>query len=228
MSVLTPELRAEAERVKARYPSGRERSAIMPLLYLAQSVEGQVTREGLREVAAVLGLTTAEVEAVATFYTMLRLRRTGRHVVAVCTNLSCALRGANEVYEHARETLGVGGEETTEDGEFTLHEEECLAACDAAPVVAVNFAFFDRMTPDGIDALIRTLRDGRSPTPTRGRFPGDFRAASRILAGVDGGPATGPTPGAEPPPGGMGGSSSEREGASGSPSGEDASNRGSM
>jgi NADH-quinone oxidoreductase subunit E len=204
MAVLSPELRDEAERIKARYPEGRERSAIMPLLYLVQSVEGRVTREGLREVAELLGTTTAEVEAVATFYTMLRVRRTGRHVVTVCTNLSCALRGAREVYERGRDELGLRENDTTEDGMFTLHEEECLGACDAAPVVTANFAYFDRVTPDGIVGLLATLRDGGAPTPWRGEFPGDFRAASRILAGLDGA-------------GEAGGSSSERERASGSP-----------
>ena len=94
--VLTPELRTEAERITSRYPAGRERSAILPLLYLVQSVQGRVTQEGLREVAEILGIRTAEVEAVASFYTMLRLRPTGAHVVSVCTNLSCALRGAND------------------------------------------------------------------------------------------------------------------------------------
>jgi NADH-quinone oxidoreductase subunit E len=205
MPVLSPDLAAEVERIKARYPAGRERSAIMPLLYLVQSVEGRVTGDGLREVAGLLGLTTAEVEAVATFYTMIRLRRTGTHVVSVCTNLSCTLRGARDVYERARETLELGDEETTEDGMFTLHEEECLGACDAAPVVTVNFANFDGVTPDGVDRLIATLRDGGSPAPARGDFPGDFKAASRILAGIGGGPAS---------------SSSERESASGSPPGE--------
>jgi NADH-quinone oxidoreductase subunit E len=198
MPVLSPELRVEAERIKARYPAGRERSAILPLLYLVQSVEGRVTREGLREVADLLGLTTAETEAVATFYTMIRVRPTGRHVITVCTNLSCALRGAGEVYERGRAMLGLTGEaDTTEDGAFTLDEEECLGACDAAPVVTVNFANFDRVSPEGIDELIATLRDGGTPTPARGEFPGDFRSASRILAGVAADPAAAATPSAE-------------------------------
>lgn len=199
MPVLTPELLVEAEAIKARYPTGRERSAIMPLLYLVQSVEGYVTREGLREVAELLAVTTAEVEAVATFYTMLRLRRTGTHVLSVCTNLSCTLRGAREVYERAREELGLGEDETTDDGLLTLHEEECLAACDAAPVVTVNYANFDRVTPDGIVDLISALREGVRPTPARGELPGDFRAASRILAGLDGEQATEPEPSSTQP-----------------------------
>jgi NADH-quinone oxidoreductase subunit E len=102
----------------------------------------------------------------------------------VCTNLSCTLRGAREVYERGREALGLGDDETTDDGTFTLLEEECLGACDAAPVVTVNFANFDRVTPDAMSELLSSLRDGGPPTPSRGEFPGDFKAASRILAGL--------------------------------------------
>jgi NADH-quinone oxidoreductase subunit E len=185
MPVLSAELRADAERILARYPEGRERSAIMPLLYLVQSAEGRVTREGLKEVADLLGLKTAEVEAVASFYTMLRIRPTGRYLVSVCTNLACALRGSTEVYARAREALGPGSEDVTEDGTFSLHEEECLGACDAAPVVQINFANYDRTTPDGIDALIDALRRGEPPPPSRGAFPGEFTKASRILAGLE-------------------------------------------
>jgi len=185
MPVLGAELFAEAERIKARYPQGRERSAILPLLYLAQSVEGRVTREGLKEVADLLGLRTAEVEAVASFYTMLRLRPTGRYVISVCTNLPCALGGAKELYREAHDVLGPGCEDATEDGLFTLHEEECLGACDAAPVVQVNFANYDRTTPEGIVALIDALRRDEPPDPSRGAFPGEFTQVSRILAGLE-------------------------------------------
>ncbi len=183
MSVLTPELRAEAERIVTRYPKGRGRSAVLPLLYLVQSVEGRVSREGLREVADLLGLKTAEVEAVASFYTMLRLRPTGRYVVSVCTNLSCALRGAKELYEKAHEVLGPGCEDVTEDG-ITLHEEECLGACDAAPVVTVNFANYDRVSEERLLELLDALRRAEPPPPSRGPFPGEFGAASRTLAGL--------------------------------------------
>ncbi len=184
MGVLSPELREIAESIKARYPTGRERSAILPLLYLVQSVEGWVTREGLHDVAGLLGLTTAEVEAVASFYTMIRLRPTGQHVVAVCTNLACALRGAGAVHAAARDALGPNCGSVTEDGMFTLHEEECLGACDAAPVVTVNFVNFDRVTAEGIVELVGKLRRGETPQPSRGTFPGDFRDASRSLAGL--------------------------------------------
>jgi NADH-quinone oxidoreductase subunit E len=186
MSVLTPERRDEAERIKARYPDGRERSAVLPLLYLVQSVEGRVTREGLGEVAALLGLTTAEVEAVATFYTMLRLRPTGKHLISVCTNLSCAVLGARELYAAAKRELGPACEDATEDGLFSLHEEECLAACDAAPLVQVDLANHDRCTRERLLGMIEQLRAGEVPAPSRGEAPQDFRAASRILAGLPG------------------------------------------
>jgi NADH-quinone oxidoreductase subunit E len=186
MPVLPPELLRHAEDLKARYPRGRERSAILPLLYLVQSVEGRVTPEGLREVADLLGITTAEVEAVATFYTMLRLRPTGKHVVNVCTNLSCALRGAKDVLVAAREAAGVSaGQEMSEDGLFTVHEEECLGACDAAPLVQIDFANHDRVTPERATQLIGALARGEVPEPSRGIAPRDFRHASLILAGLE-------------------------------------------
>lgn len=176
----------EARMILARYPVGRERSAVMPLLYLAQSIDGRVTRDGLREVAALLGLTTAEVEAVASFYTMIRLRPTGRHVVSVCTNLSCALRGAKDVYEAAHRAAGIShGQELSDDEVITLHEEECLGACEKAPVVTIDFVYHDEVTPERMGEMIRALRAGEVPTPSRGEPMRDFRAASRVLAGLE-------------------------------------------
>ena len=158
----------------------------MPLLYLAQSIEGRVTRQGLQEVAALLGLTTAEVEAVASFYTMLRLKPTGTHVVSVCTNLSCALRGSAQVYEAAHQASGIPhGKELSEDGVITLHEEECLGACEKAPVVSIDFAYHDDVTPERMGELIRMLQAGDVPAPSRGEAMRDFRSASRLLAGLD-------------------------------------------
>jgi len=175
----------EARAIVARYPHGRERSAVMPLLYLAQSVEGYVTRTGLQEVAEILGLKTAEVEAVASFYTMIRLRPTGTHVVSVCTNLACALRGANDVYEAAHVAAGIPhGEELSDDGAITLHQEECLGACEKAPVVSVDFMYHDEVTPDRVAEMIGRLRRGEVPAPSRGEPIRDFRAASRLLAGL--------------------------------------------
>jgi len=181
--VLTNELRAKAEEIKARYPDAR--SAMMPLLYLVQSEEGHVSREGLRGVAEILGLSTAEVEAVATFYTMIRLQPTGKWLVSVCTNLSCALLGARRVYERAQELLGDGAETgATKDGLFSLHEEECLGACDAAPVVQVNFLNYDRVDEEGIERLIASIRDGDVPPASRGGRPEDFQETSLMLAGL--------------------------------------------
>jgi NADH-quinone oxidoreductase subunit E len=186
MTVFAGELRDQAERIAARYPAGRERSAVMPLLYLAQSVEGWVSRAGLQEVAELLGIRTAEVEAVASFYTMLRLRPTGEHVVSVCTNLSCALRGAKDVYGAARRAAGIqDGGDLSEDGLITLHEEECLGVCEFAPVAQINAANHDAVTTERITELIGALRRGEVPEPSRGPAVRSFKEASRILAGLE-------------------------------------------
>jgi NADH-quinone oxidoreductase subunit E len=186
MAVFAAELRDQAEAIMRRYPAGRERSAVIPLLYLAQSVEGYVTRDALREVAELLGIRTAEVEAVATFYTMLRLRPTGEHVVSVCTNLSCSLRGAGEVLEAAHQAAGVpAGGELSEDGVVTVREEECLGVCEFAPVVQINVANHDNVTPERVRELIGRLRANEVPAPSRGRPVRSFREASRILAGLE-------------------------------------------
>ena len=186
MAVVEGTALEEAKAIMARYPEGRQRSAIMPLLYLAQSVEVHVSREGLQEVAGLLGLTTAEVEAVATFYTMYRLRPTGTHVVSVCTNLSCTLRGAREVYEAAHHAAGMRhGQELSDDGLITLHEEECLGVCDFAPAAQVNFANHDAVTPERMRELIAALRVGDLPEASRGPAIESFKAASRVLAGLE-------------------------------------------
>jgi NADH-quinone oxidoreductase subunit E len=178
MGVLSEETRSKAERLVARYP--QTRSALMPLLYLVQSEEGHVTREGMREVADILGLTTAEVEAVATFYTMLRRTPTGKWLISVCTNVSCALLGGRELYEKALETVG----EASPDGEFTVEEVECLGACDAAPVVQVNYCNYDRVSPESLAEMIDRMRAGEVPEPSRGPKPLDHAATARILSGL--------------------------------------------
>jgi NADH-quinone oxidoreductase subunit E len=178
--------RAEADAIIARYPTGRERSAVMPLLYLAQSIDGWLTGDALREIGELLDITTAEVEAVATFYTMFRLRPTGTHVVSVCTNLSCKLRGAEAVHEAAHAAAGMAhGQELSDDGLITLHEEECLGVCDFAPAVQVDFMNHDAVSPDRMSELIGLLRAGEVPAPARGPAFRDFRHACRALAGVE-------------------------------------------
>jgi NADH-quinone oxidoreductase subunit E len=186
MAIFEGERLDEARSIIARYPEGRQRSAVMPLLYLAQSEEGWVTRDALREIGELIGVRTAEVEAVATFYTMLRARPTGTHLIAVCTNLSCALRGANDVLLAAHEATGIApGEDLSDDGVFSVHEEECLGVCEFAPVVQVDVANHDLVTPERMREIVASLRAGDVPEPARGPAVESFRAASRILAGLE-------------------------------------------
>jgi NADH-quinone oxidoreductase subunit E len=182
MAVLSEDLRRRADELVGRYPTSR--SALLPLLYLVQAEEGYVTREGMQEVAEILGLTTAEVEAVATFYTMFKKTPTGRWLVSVCTNVSCALAGARELYERGRTELGEDSSVVTEDGEFTLEEVECLAACDQAPVVQVNYCNYYRVTEDRLLELLERLRAGEPLEPDAGPPPVDHAGTARILAGL--------------------------------------------
>ncbi|MEV5885125.1 NADH-quinone oxidoreductase subunit NuoE [Streptomyces sp. NPDC052020] len=174
-------LEADAREVIARYPDSR--SALLPLLHLVQSEEGHVTRTGMRFCADMLGLTTAEVTAVATFYTMYRRKPSGDYQVGVCTNTLCAVMGGDAIFEELQEHLGVGNGETTDDGKVTLEHIECNAACDYAPVVMVNWEFFDNQTPDSARRLVDDLRAGRPVTPTRGAPLCTFKETARILAG---------------------------------------------
>jgi NADH-quinone oxidoreductase subunit E len=186
MAVFEGAVLDDARRIMRRYPAAHQRSSIMPLLYLAQSVDGMVSLDALREIGRLLGITTAEVEAVASFYSMYRLRPTGAHVINVCTNLACKLRGAGAVYETAHEAAGVAhGDELSADGLFTVHEEECLGVCDAAPAVQVDFCNHDDVTPERMRELIEALRAGEVPTPARGPSFPTFKAASRALAGLE-------------------------------------------
>jgi NADH-quinone oxidoreductase subunit E len=180
--VLSEESRAAAEEIAGRYPT--RRSALIPLLYLVQSEVGWVPRQGMREVAEILGLTTAEVEAVATFYTMLKLHPCGRYVISICTNPSCALLGGRRLYDRARELLGDEAQHVTEDGLFTLEEEECLAACDKAPVLAMNYVYYDKVTDERLEQMIASIREGQVPEAARGGVPGELKAVSRVLAGL--------------------------------------------
>ncbi|MFF5522699.1 NADH-quinone oxidoreductase subunit NuoE [Streptomyces coeruleorubidus] len=174
-------LETDAREVIARYPDSR--SALLPLLHLVQAEEGHVTRTGMRFCADMLGLTTAEVTAVATFYTMYRRRPSGDYQVGVCTNTLCAVMGGDAIFEELQEHLGVGNGETTDDGKVTLEHIECNAACDFAPVVMVNWEFFDNQTPASAKRLVDDLRAGRPVTPTRGAPMCTFKETARVLAG---------------------------------------------
>jgi len=185
---------ADAEQVIARYP--RKRSALLPLLHLVQAEEGYVSPHGIELCAGLLDLTAAEVAAVATFYTMYKRHPNGEYSVGVCTNTLCAVMGGDQIFATLKEHLGIGHDETTEDRKVTLEHLECNAACDYAPVVMVNWEFFDNQTPESAVALVDDLRAGRTPMPTRGASLCTFREVSRVLAGfpdgrADEGPAAG-------------------------------------
>lgn len=174
-------LEADAKEVIARYPGSR--SALLPLLHLVQSEEGFVSRTGMTFCAEQLGLTTAEVTAVATFYSMYRRKPSGDYQVGVCTNTLCAVMGGDAIFDTLKEHLGVGNDETTEDGKVTLEHIECNAACDFAPVVMVNWEFFDNQTPESATRLVDDLIAGRTVEPTRGAPLCSYKDTARILAG---------------------------------------------
>ncbi|MFH9423194.1 NADH-quinone oxidoreductase subunit NuoE [Streptomyces sp. NPDC017529] len=174
-------LEADAKEVIARYPGSR--SALLPLLHLVQAEEGHVTRTGIRFCAELLDLTTAEVTAVSTFYSMYRRGPGGDYQVGVCTNTLCAVLGGDAIFETLQKHLGVGNGGTTEDGKVTLEHIECNAACDFAPVVMVNWEFFDNQTPDSAKRLVDDLRAGRTVEPTRGAPLCTYKETARVLAG---------------------------------------------
>jgi NADH-quinone oxidoreductase subunit E len=187
--------RERAAAIVARYP--HPRSALLPLLHLVQHVEGHVGRAGVAFCADVLDLTPAEVSAVATFYTMYKREPVGEHLVSVCTNTLCAALGGDDIYAAVRERLGgIGHEETAwppgaagssrqpgGPGSLTIEHAECLAACDLAPVLTVDYEFFDRQTVDSALEIVDALRRGEKPHPTRGAPLTDFRRVELLLAG---------------------------------------------
>jgi NADH-quinone oxidoreductase subunit E len=178
---LTAQHEAEAREIMARYPQAR--SALLPMLHLVQSVQGYVSPEGVGFCARLLGLTKAEIGAVATFYTMYKRHPTGRHLVSVCTNTLCAVLGGQRIYDAVSADLGVGHDQTAPDGSVTLEHAECLAACDYAPVVTVDYEFYDQQDVESALTLVAALRRGEKPPPTRGAPLTDFRGVSRQLAG---------------------------------------------
>jgi NADH-quinone oxidoreductase subunit E len=179
----SPETRARAQEMKTRYPEGKERSALLPMLHLVQSEEGFVSADGIAFCAETLGLTKAEVGAVATFYTMYKRGLTGDWLVSVCTNTMCDVLGGRRVFEMLSEYLDVGHDETTADGKITLEHAECLAACDYGPVLTVNYDFFDNVTPETAVGIVEELRAGGRPVPARGARLCTLKEMSVQLAG---------------------------------------------
>ncbi len=187
-------LEADAADVIARYPNAR--SALLPLLHLVQSEDGYLTPAGIDFCAQQLGLTGAEVAAVATFYSMYRRTPTGEYLVGVCTNTLCAIMGGDAILEALQDHLGIHAGQTTDDGRVTLEHVECNAACDYAPVVMVNWEFFDNQTASSARDLVDALRAGQPPMPTRGAPLCTFRQTERLLAGCAQQHADGATAGA--------------------------------
>ncbi|HKR48332.1 MAG TPA: NADH-quinone oxidoreductase subunit NuoE [Pseudonocardiaceae bacterium] len=189
-SVFDEQTRQRAQQIVARYPVTR--SALLPLLHLVQSVQGHVSQAGIVFCAQLLEITTAEVSAVATFYTMYKRKPGGEHLISVCTNTLCAMLGGDEIYARLGKKLGLGHEETAgtpgSKGSITLEHAECLAACDLAPVLQVNYEFYDNQTPESAVALVDALRRGDRPAPTRGAPLTDWRTVELELAGFFGTP----------------------------------------
>jgi NADH-quinone oxidoreductase subunit E len=172
-----------------RYP--RSRSAIMPLLHLAQARDGYVTPESIEVIAEKLSLETAEVSAVATFYTQYKRKPVGEYHVGVCTNTLCAVMGGDAIYESILEHLSIENDEVTSDGKVSVEHIECNAACDYAPVVMVNWEFYDNQTVQSAKDLVDACRAGNPPAPTRGpnKLP-TWKENSAVLAGINDGRAS--------------------------------------
>jgi NADH-quinone oxidoreductase subunit E len=159
MPRLSPEHVALAHEIIGRYP--RPKSALIPLLHLAQEQDGWLTEDAMAHIAELVGVTPAEVLGTASFYEMFKREPVGRYKIDVCTNISCQVLGAWELLEHAEHKLGVHPGGTTEDGLFTLEDVECLAACTEAPCLQVNYRYRYQVTAEDFDRLVDDLADGR-------------------------------------------------------------------
>lgn len=160
----TPENMDRATAIIARYPEGRQASAVMPLLDLAQRQSGGwLPQAAMDAVAVMLDMPGIRVYEVATFYTMYNLAPVGEHHVQVCTTTPCWLRDSDSIVDACRDELGVGFGESTADGKFTLSEVECLGACVNAPMVQINDDYYEDLTPEAVKAVLQALRRGETP-----------------------------------------------------------------
>jgi len=156
MTVFSPRLSERFETLMAKYPL--KRSALIPMLLYAQDEVGYLSDAVIGEVAARIGITELDVRNVATYYSMLRFKPAGKYNVQVCTNISCMLRGAYEVYERFQEELGIGHKGVTPDGVFSLEEVECIGACCWAPAIQINYDFHDELNPDHVPGILSGYR----------------------------------------------------------------------
>jgi len=160
----SPESQAAVDAVVARYPKGRQASAVMPVLDIAQrQCGGWLPRAAMDHVAGLLGMAPIRVYEVATFYTMYNLEPVGEHLVQVCTTTPCMLRGSEEIVEACKSELGIGLGETTPDNKFTLREVECLGACVNAPMLQIGDDYYEDLDADSTRALLQALRRGETP-----------------------------------------------------------------
>ena len=174
------------DSIIARYP--RSRSAVMPLLHYVQALDGYVTPRGIEKIAELLNISTAEVTAVSSFYTQYRTEPAGEYHVGVCINTLCAVMGGDAIYESLEEHLGIKNHETTADGKVSIERIECNAACDYAPVVMVNWEFYDNQTPQSVKDLVDSARAGNPTAPTRGpKTLRTWKQNSEVLAGLNDG-----------------------------------------
>jgi len=181
-----------ATEILSRYP--RPKSALIPLLHLAQEQDGYVADDAMEHIAELIGATPAEVLGTCSFYEMFKREPVGQYVVNVCTNISCMLLGGEELLHHIEDRLGVKAGSTTADGTFTVEDVECIAACTEAPCLQVNYRYFYRVTPSEADALLEDLRNGRRAhevpkhgtlARTRQQIPADRRAGNAVPGASD-------------------------------------------
>ena len=174
------------DSIIARYP--RKRSAIMPLLHYVQSIDGYVTNEGIELIGQKLDLATAEVTAVSTFYTQYKSKPVGEYHVGICTNTLCAVMGGDLIFDAVKEHLAIEYNGVTSDGKVSVEHIECNAACDYAPVVMVNWEFYDNQTVQSVKDLVDGARAGNPPAPTRGpKTLRSWKQNSAVLAGISDG-----------------------------------------
>jgi len=198
MARLNAENVALAHEVIARYP--RRKSALIPLLHLAQEQDGYVSEEAMEHLAELIDVTPAEVLGTCSFYEMFKREPVGRYLVNICGTLSCQLLGAEDLIHHAEQSLDVKLGGTTADGLFTLEQAECQAACTEAPCLQVNYRHEYRVTTDDFDRLIGDLRSGKSDIPNHGvlsevrqSIPAERRVGAVAPEDVTGAPAWLPT-----------------------------------
>ena len=182
----TPDQLKIMDSIIARYP--RSRSAVMPLLHYVQALDGYVTPRGIEKISELLNISTAEVTAVSSFYTQYRTEPAGEYHVGVCINTLCAVMGGDEIYKSLEDHLGIKNHETTADGKVSIERIECNGACDYAPVVMVNWEFYDNQTPQSVKDLVDGARAGNPTAPTRGpKTLRTWKQNSEVLAGLNDG-----------------------------------------